>query len=214
MNIKLLYFDFKNLRGYYFIPIFILYILIPILNVGMVKMSGSIENAYYLVFREAEKYLPIMSVWWTTFVFREYIEGDGNEILYCINKTGKLKAFQIIFIFLWYIFHVSILFLVYSIFWDNILLQFIKIIIQCFFFTSLMYMFIYFFKSTTISFMILLLYELFALFMNSDFINFISIFENGKMIKLDVIISKYLIVMVLSGLLFIIGVYKNNKYYY
>ena len=214
MKIKIIYFDFKNLKGYYMIPLLVLYIFIPILNVGMVNMSGSVGNAYSLVFRETEKYLPIMSVWWTIFIFREYIEGDGNEILYCIGQMGKIKAPKIIFIFIWYIIHVGILFLVYSIFWDNILLEYIKTVIQCFFFSSVMYMLIYTLKSTTISFMILLIYELFAIFINTDIVNYISIYENGNKITPYIISAKYMPILILSIGFFIIGIYKNKAFYH
>ena len=110
MNIKPIYFSFKNLKIYYFIPLFILYVFLPILSVGIVYMSGSIENSYFLIFREVEKYIPILSLWWITFIFKEYIEGDGNEILYCIDESGKVKVFQILLIFIWYIIHISMLF--------------------------------------------------------------------------------------------------------
>ncbi len=214
MNLKPVYFSFKNLRGYYFIPLFILFIFLPVLDVGMVQMSGDIYNSYMLVFREAEKYIPLLSVWWITFIFREYIEGDGNEILYCIDESGKVKISQITLIFIWYVMHVSILFLAYSIFWNNVFLEFIKTVIQCFFFTSLAYMLIYTLKSTTISFMVLLIYELFALFINTETTHYISIFENGEKIMFSVITTKYLAVLLLSIGFLIIGVYKNKRFYY
>lgn len=214
MNIKQTYFSFKNLKGYYFIPLFILYIFLPILNIGMIYMTQSVENSYFWIFKEAEKYIPILSVWWITFIFKEYIEGDGNEILYCINGLGKVKAFQIFLILIWYIMHVSILFIGYSMFLNNVFLEFLKTVIQCFFFTSLAYMLIYTLKSTTISFMVLLIYELLAIFTNSEIVNYISIFEKGEKIILRTITTKYSLVLLLSIVFFIIGVYKNKKFYY
>lgn len=214
MNIKPIYFSFKNLKIYYFIPLFILYVFLPILSVGIVYMSGSIENSYFLIFREVEKYIPILSSWWITFIFKEYIEGDGNEILYCVDESGKVKVFQILLILIWYIIHISILFLGYSIFLDNVFLEFLKTVIQCLFFTSLLYMLIYTLKSTTISFMILLIYELFAIFINSEIANYISIFENGEKIILKTITTKYLLVLLVSLVFLMIGIYKNKRFYY
>ncbi|MBW4827240.1 MAG: ABC transporter permease [Clostridiaceae bacterium] len=214
MNIKSIYLSFKKLKIYYFIPLIILYIFIPILNIGMVYMCKNIEIAYSMVFAEIEKYVPILSIWWTTFIFKEYIEGDGNEILYCIDETGKVKVSQVILIFIWYIVHVGILFLVYSIFWDNVLLEFLKTVIQCFFFTSLFYMLMYTLKSTTISFMFLLIYELLTMFIDSEIIDYITIFENGEKIILPTIVTKYLIILLLSIVFLIIGIYKNKRIYY
>lgn len=213
MKLKLIYLSLKNLKVYYFVPIMILYIFIPILNIGMINMSGNIENSYVLIFREAERFIPILSLWWITFVFKEYIEEDGNEILYCIGDSAKIKIYNIALIFAWYIIHVGILFLVYGIFWNNVFLEFIKIVIQCFFFTSLSYMLIYTLKSTTISFMFLLIYELLSIFIDSKFTRYISIFENGEKILLHTIITKYSVVFLLGILFLIIGIYKNKKLY-
>ncbi|MBZ9637734.1 ABC transporter permease [Clostridium sp. FP1] len=212
--IKITYFSLKNLKIYYFVPLIILYIFIPILNIGMVNLSGNIENAYVLVFSEAEKYIPILSLWWIIFVFKEYIEEDGNEILYCIEDSGKVKIHHISLLFAWYIIHVSVLFLIYSLFWDNVFLEFIKTVIQCFFFTSVAYMLMYTLKSTTISFMFLLIYELLSIFINSKSFNYISIFENGEKISLQAIITKYSVFFIVGILFLIIGVYKNKKIYY
>lgn len=213
MNIQLIYLSFKNLKLYYFIPLVVLYIFLPVLNIGMVAMSKDLESSYLLIFREAEKYIPIMSIWWTTFIFKEYISEDGNEVLYCIDSHGKVKVFEILIIYLLYIIHISILFLVYSIFWDNVFFEFLKTAIQCFFFTSLAYMLIYTLKSTIISFMFLLIYELFAIFIRSELTTYISIFENGNRVTIHVIITKYLVVLLLSVVFLVIGVYKNKKFY-
>lgn len=213
MNLKLMYLSMKNLKVYYFIPLIFLYIVIPILDIGLINMSGNIENAYLSIFAEAEKYIPILSLWWTTFIFKEYIDGDGNEVLYCIESSRKLKIYHIALIFIWYIIHVSILFLVYSIFWDNVFLEFSKTVIQCFFFTSLVYMLIYTLKSTTISFMLLLIYELMSLFINSKFINYISIFQKEEEILLQNITTKYSIYFLVGTLFLIIGMYKNKRFF-
>ncbi|NYB75549.1 ABC transporter permease [Sedimentibacter hydroxybenzoicus DSM 7310] len=212
MDIRLIYYDFKNLKTYFYVPIFIIYLFIPVLSIGMVKMYG-VENSKIMIFKEVEKFIPIISMWWTTFIFREYIEGDGNELLYCINKTGKIKSFQIFIIFLCYVLHVGILFLVGNIFWDNILFEFIKTVVQCFFFTSAIYVLIYTLKSTTISFMILLIYALFSLFINSKISQVISIFGNGDILIMNIISTKSLKILFVSTILFIIGVYKNKVFY-
>lgn len=214
MNKKLIYFSMKNLKTYYFIPLIFLYILIPILDFGLVNMTGNIENAYVTIFRESEKYIPILSLWWTTFIFKEYIDEDGNEILYCVEPSGKLKIHHVALIFIWYIMHVSILFLVYGLFWDNVLLEFLKTVIQCFFFTSLLYMLIYTLKSTIISFMVILIYELLSLFINSEFINYINIFGTGDRISLHTITTKYFIFFLVGILFLIVGMYKNKRFYY
>nr|KEI06297.1 ABC transporter permease [Clostridium sp. K25] len=213
MNLKLIYLSMKSLKVYYFIPLIFLYIVIPILDIGLINMSGNIETAYLSIFAEAEKYIPILSLWWTTFIFKEYIDGDGNELLYCIGSSNKLKIQHITLIFIWYIIHVSILFLGYSLFLDNVLLEFLKTIIQCFFFTSLVYMLIYTLKSTTISFMFLLIYELLCLFVRCEFIKYMSIFEGGQILSVQLIFTKYAVFFLVGILFLLIGMYKNKHFY-
>lgn len=214
MNIRATYLSFKNLKVYYFIPLILLYVFLPILSIGIVYIYESTENAYFIIFKEVEKYIPILSIWWTTFIFREYIEEDGNEVLYCINETGKVKVSQIILIFLWYVVHVGILYLGFSIFWDNMILEFIKIVIQSLFFSSLLYLLIYTLKSTTISFMLLVIYELFMLFINSEIVNYISIFHYGENLTVKTIITKYVLILLVSIVFLIAGVYQNKRFYY
>lgn len=214
MHIKSIYLSFKNLKGYYLIPVIIVLVFLPILTIGITYMVGDVEGSRILVFREIEKFVPLLSLWWIVFIFKEYVEGDGNELLYCVGGSGKVKLTQVLLAFFWYVTHIGALFLGYSIFWDNIFLEFLKIVIQCFFFTSSFYMLIYTLKSTTISFMLLLVYKLFALFTNSGISNYISVFEKGEHINLSIIATKYLIVLIVAFFFLIIGVRKNKRFYY
>ncbi len=66
------------------------------------------------------------------------------------------------------------------------------------FFTSLAYILIYTLKSTIISFMFLLIYELFAIFIKPELATYISICENGNKVTNYMIITKYLVVLLLS----------------
>jgi hypothetical protein len=50
--------------------------------------------------------------------------------------------------------------------------------------------------------------------MNSKFINYINIFENGEKISLQTITTKYSVFFVVGTLFLLIGVYKNKKNYY
>ncbi|WDV47083.1 ABC transporter permease [Clostridiaceae bacterium M8S5] len=214
MNFKLIYLSLKNLRYYYFVPVTILYVFLPILDFGIICMNKGIENSYFMVFRENEKFIPLFSIWWIIFAFREYIEGQGNELLYCFDKKIKIKIFDIFILFLWYIIHVGILFIGYSFLWDSIWVEFLKTFIQCFFFVSATYMLIYTIKSTTISFMFLLLYELVVMYIDSKFAEYISIFEYGFGEAFSNVLSKYIVIITVSVFFLIIGVYKNKRYYY
>ena len=61
--------------------------------------------------------------------------------------------------------------------------------------------------------MILLIYELFSLFINSEITHFISIFGDNGTLIMNIIGSKSLVVLFISIVFFVIGVYKNKRFY-
>lgn len=78
------------------------------------------------------------------FVLREYVEGEGNELLY-VNRY-KLKFFDILALFVFYLLCVGVLYLLFSIFVPHMYLEYIRIFCVCVFYFGFVYFFYFYNK--------------------------------------------------------------------
>ena len=209
VDFKITYLDLKNLGKYYFLPIIIMFIVVPTLLILKYLAVKDIKILTTDMIAYTELFSAISSIWWIMMISRQYIEVDGNEILYVYKK---MRIGQVLILFLWYIVNISILFLGYSFFFENILSEYIKILIQSLFFISISYMLVYTFKLVSIPMMIILGYIIsFSLFFK-DKINYINIFTIQEVTNSQIVSNKYLILLIISIFIFFIGMYKNYKY--
>ncbi|WP_294129875.1 hypothetical protein [uncultured Clostridium sp.] len=209
VDFKITYLDLKNLGKYYFLPIIIMFIVVPTLLILKYLAVKDIKILTTDMIAYTELFSAISSIWWIMMISRQYIEVDGNEILYVYKK---MRIGQVLILFLWYIVNISILFLGYSFFFENILSEYIKILIQSLFFISISYMLVYTFKLVSIPMMIILGYIIsFSLFFK-DKINYINIFTIQEVTNSQIVSNKYLILLIISIFILFIGMYKNYKY--
>ena len=213
MKLRLLFLSFKNVKVYYFIPLFIIYVLIPFISYLNIKTLG-VEVSFTLVMDTAQMLIPITSTWWMFCVLKEYIEGEGNELLYAYENVRKTKILDILLIYIWYCLHIALLFIVYSFLYDNVFIEYIRIIIQSFVLTAAYYFLIYAFKSTSISYMFILTYYMMSLFFSKDTIfESVDIFSTKENMSMYLFEDKYFCVLLVGIILLILGIWKN-KYYY
>lgn len=213
MKLRLLFLSFKNIKVYYFIPLFVIYVFVPFINYLNIRTLG-VEVSFTLVMDTAQMLIPITSTWWIFCVLKEYIEGDGNELLYAYENVRKTKVLDILIIFLWYCLHIALLFIVYSFLYDNIFIEYIRIIIQSFVLTAAFYFLIYAFKSTSISYMFILAYYMMTLFFSKDtLLESVNMFSTKEVMSLYLFANKYFYVL-LAGIIFLIlGMWRNKHYY-
>jgi len=211
--VKTTYLSFKNLKLYYIVPLLFMYMIVPLINYTEIKIYGFGDNLYENILETAQKFLPLFAAWWVIFILREYVEDEGNEVLYVYENMGKTKVFDVLLIFFIYSLHIVPLFLMYTFFLDNMPMEMIKIIIQSFFFSSLAYCLMYLFRSSAITFMIVMIYNFLVTFYNERaFIENISIFDSTKM-SLDLLLQKYVLICCLGIVFLMIGMWKNKTFY-
>lgn len=209
IDFKITYLDLKNLGKYYFLPIIIMFIVVPTLLILKYLVVKDMKSLITDMIAYTELFSAISSIWWIMMISRQYIEVDGNELLYVYKK---IRIGQVLILFFWYTVNISILFLGYSFFFENILSEYIKILIQSLFFISISYMLVYTFKLVSIPMMITLGYIIsFSLFFKSK-INYINIFTIQEIANSQIVSNKYLILIIITIFVLFIGVYKNYKY--
>jgi hypothetical protein len=213
MRLQLLYLSLKNIKLFYFIPLAVMYIFIPVSNCLNIKAFG-VEVSYSLIMDTAQMLIPITSTWWIFCILKEYVDGDGNELLYVYENIKKTKAYDVLLVFAWYCLHIAVLFFIYSLFYNNIFLEYIRIIIQSFVFISAFYCFAYLFKSTSISYMFVLAYYMMALFFSKDtMFESVNIFSTNQMMSINILTTEYIYVVLAGLVLFTLGILKNKQYF-
>jgi len=208
--IKQLYLNFRNLKGFYYVPLVFLYVILSVLNIATIKEYGFNENAFTIICNDIQKFVPIMCSWWIIFALKEYIEGDGCEVLHLYKNS---LALDVIMIYIWYLIHVAILMIIYSFFLTNLSLEFIRIAAQSLFYASAAYFFIFLFKSIPITFMLIFMYEIICLFTNLGIKKYISIFYIYRAINIRLIAIENIPVIIICSIFLFLG-NRFHKFYF
>ncbi|MFZ3591295.1 hypothetical protein ACOI1C_19150 [Bacillus sp. DJP31] len=211
-HLVMTYLSLRNLKIYYFIPIFFMYLVIPALFFSEIAITGVGDILHLRVVETTQKILPLFSVWWIIFILREYIEGEGNEVLYVYEDLKRTKLLDILIVFIIYSLKITPLFILFSFFLDDMIFELLRVMIQCFFYSSLAYCLIYLTKSSAITFMFIMVYNFLVTYLNSSFVSKVSIFSNVSM-SIDLFHEKYIYVFLLGLVILLIGMIMN-KYFY
>ena len=158
LHLKRMVYHLKSIGVLFFIPLAIVDIIIPTLNYLEYTKYGVGEYLYINILQYSQWFIPFFSVWWIIFVLREYIESDGNEVLYVHSDRSKLP--DVLFLFIAYVLNIAILFSIYTVLLPHMKYEFYKILSICVFYLGMVYFLSFLTKSTTITLMAALLYAL------------------------------------------------------
>lgn len=145
------HFSLKNIGFIRFVPYITFDFLYPILLIWSRKSSIDINNLeiYFLQFTQIV--FPFFSVWNTILISREYMESEGNEVLYLHRSIGlfclKLMTFSLPF------FNVALLMIITCYFIPSFSFEIFRILSACVFFFGLCCFILCIFKSTIFSFL-------------------------------------------------------------
>ena len=207
--LRLCYYNLKSLKLLYFVPIAVLFLLLPFFSVGHYLSSGLSRKAFELTFMEMQRYIPFMATWWVVFGLREYAEGDGRELLR-VYKNSLLGDFFLIFF--WYILHAVVLISVYAIFFENFWMDFLLFFIQSFVFAGSTFFLMLLCRTIAIPFLINVFYEIFCIYSNVEALRFINMVCNGRIGRFETLLLPYLPLLVFSFILIFSGnwIYKKR----
>lgn len=200
----------KNLKGLALVPLFILDILIPVLNYLVYKQYGVSDRLYTNILQYSQWLMPLASVWCSLFVLRDYLESDGNELLYA-NPHGN-KFADIFILFLISILNITILFLIYTALIPDMKYEYLKILTICVFYFGLVYGISFLTKSTTMTTLIVVLYTIANVcFEKQSSKIFLFIYFSTERISKKLFISDYCPLLLAGILLTALGVIINVK---
>ena len=209
-TLRILSRSWKNIGILRFVPFVILDILIPLVNIGSYRQNGLTDVFQREIISTAFMFLPFFAAWWPTFILREYIESDGNELLAFFHN--KRQESLCVFTLLIYLANVSVLFLVYIKLFPTLKLFYLWILIICVFYFSLSYFMSFATKSTTLTLMSGLIYAIANQVIISDHIVWMIYGTTGGYVFSDEWQRVYLPLLILSILLMVFGfVFKENN---
>ena len=201
----------KGMRSMFLIPFIGYFIVIPL---GVWAMAG--ETNFVLsdaIARMCYLLVPFLSTWWIYLITKEYVEGNGREVL-LIGKGTFLNA--VIFWLGNVLCFIPLLFVdVGDMFQEDILYLFEQLIIISFFMGSLAYFLNYFTKNISISMFIIILYTAISnyQFTNEQFTKVLGRIQltNLQEVPYDGNYSLYGRFIVLAVILWLLGVLKSKR---
>ena len=188
------------------IPLVIYYILLPILNYMEYQKYGMGYELYNNIVTFAQFFIPLFSTWNGMINIKDYIEGDGREVLYINNKNPDLWVFLISAAI--NVICLLPLFAVYSILFKNMMLECIRLILFIIFFCSVAMSAVVLTNSLALTFSILFLYTIFSIFGNH--INSLFLYYNTDIANVHIILYNNIPLM-LIGVLFLCMVMAIRK---
>ncbi len=86
------YLQAKNMKWMFFIPLIVYYILIPLMAYTYTLGPRTPEDINATLVDVSYLYVPVFSVWWLYLSLKEYLEGEGNELLVMSGGIGAMSA--------------------------------------------------------------------------------------------------------------------------
>lgn len=199
----------KSIGLLFFVPLVIIDILIPTLNIMEYSKYGIGEELYIHILQYSQWFFPFFSAWWVLFVLREYIESDGNELLYVHADRCKLK--DILCLFILYIFNITILYSMYNVLFSDMKYEFLKILSVCIFYLGITYFFTYLTKSITITLLILIFFTLANITFGSNIMIF-PFYYTLERVTVALYINSCLPLMLIGLALLFVGTVLNKRW--
>lgn len=131
-----LYLELKNLRFYYFVPLVVLFILLPLTVLASLKQYGPSFPSFSVI---CQLYIPCFAPWWSLFVLKDYLNSAGKELLFVYKQTRDSLLGKTIILWVLYVLHILVVFFAASFIYDFVWFLFIALIIQGMFLTALAY---------------------------------------------------------------------------
>lgn len=199
----------KNLGISFFVPLIIMDVVIPILNYLVYAHYGIGDRLYTSILQYSLWFMPLASVWWPIFTMRDYIEGDGSELLYVNQNSSRLLDTAYLFIIS--LLNILIIFAVYTRSMPHMKYEFLRVLCVCILYFGIVYAVGFLTKSTTLTILLSVLYALVSLYLEKGKDTNILIYVSTETLTEKVFVSDYLPLAAIGLGLAILGVFLNRR---
>lgn len=198
---KVIFLEVKRQVIWFVVGILFIYLFIVPYQMNLLKRFQDIEDIKIIFFSNLQRYLPVVSIWYSFWFLRDMLESDCREIIYSLDRKPKVRFLLYLFcIYIIIVLPASIRFL--SIYSENVL-DILDIWLEGLFFMLLSYCISYLFCSAIIGFIITFLYSMFMI--NFEKITVFSIYHFESLIE-DLPGYILIIRMLTVAILIIIGI--------
>lgn len=99
-TIRRVYYETKNAYAIFFLCVAVINVLVPLIVYFSWRKNGTSSTLYHDILQYTQLFLPLFSVMCVPFVLREFVEADGNELLYvCRSRLNLMDAGLITLVF-------------------------------------------------------------------------------------------------------------------
>lgn len=199
----------KNLGFNFFVPYFFLFVVTIFMTYTDFLQGFDKMTCYSNTYVKLQFFCPFFAIWWTVFGFREYIEGKGREILLVYKKS---IIFELLAVFAFYLFHIFVLLSLYYVVFDfNYFNFFFIFFAQAFTFFSVCVSLSILLKSIAVPFIISIIYEIFCMSANVNFLKYINILSENIPTNIEQIFIPYIFTFIGGLIMLIISNFRFKR---
>ncbi len=190
------------------VPVIVAYVFVPFINYAAYRNYGVDHGLYQNIIMYTQVFLPYFSTWWSMMSLKDFVEGDGSEVL--LVGTKKLHIFFILN-FLMYALLLAVPYAVYISLFPTMILSYCIILIECVLFNAIVYLLMIGFKSLIVSVSVPVMYTIYSFFSTGrgDALNitYLSLRDPAR----DLILDKYVPILIGSVCVIAIVSALNKK---
>lgn len=125
------YLEVKNLKIYYFMPVTIVFGLVPLIVIAEIVVNGGIDvRSLAKMYEACQIYIPWFAVCWPVFIMKEYLNSPGKELLFVYRFGYDNLVNRMLILWGWYSVHIMIMSILMAFLFHEVILFFLFICAQ------------------------------------------------------------------------------------
>lgn len=204
-----LFLQLKGLRFCALVPLIVLFVILPALFIPLFEAAGPSEDAYRMFLLCTQTVMPFFSIWWIIFISREYIENDGNELLFTFKPKTLWREYLILFVI--YLISALFVFFIFFHYYPGIWWEYIRFVCIAFMFLGGAYTLMYLTGSMALTFLVIMILIIINMTVpaqqpNPIYYTYLLPFD------LNVFFRVCLPQFIIAAILFITGIILNRRF--
>lgn len=161
----------------FFISFFINLFFVPMIIWGTYQRYGLDNETKMQIIKFTQYFTPVLVLTGLLYSFTKYVDQTGNEIFFVIKR---MKWREVLYDYIGYIVLNTWVFGIYGIFFDNMLLEWIRVAIETFLIVSMAYCLVFATKNVAATFVVILIYAFGSVRSMNIFFRFLDIIVGNQ----------------------------------
>ena len=205
------YFLIKSIKTVFILVLILTCVAFPALFISIYRIK---PDAFYKdVIESSQSFFPFFSSLLTIFILKNYIEQYNCEI-YFLDSKVKIRE-SLLILFLYYL-ALLIPFGICIIFERNMIFEYLRVLCQCFLFSSIAYMMMFITMSVSFTIIPIFMYLMFSIYKSRGESPSVLIFFSEELMNKTNIISAVMPALIAGTIFYAVGVviniYRSKRY--